>query len=79
MEGELQQRLGRNLRAIRIDRGLSQEELAEVLHVHRTYVGGLERGERNLSLRSVERLAAGLGVTPERLLFDSDSKRKPKH
>jgi len=76
VEGELQVRLGRNLRAIRLDRGLSQEDLAEVLHVHRTYIGGLERGERNVSLRSLERLAEGLGVWPEQLLSGAAPKRK---
>jgi transcriptional regulator with XRE-family HTH domain len=62
VEGDLQRALGRNLRAYRAERGLSQEAFAAVLHVHRTYMGGLERGERNLTLRSVERLAAKLGI-----------------
>ncbi len=70
MEGELQRVVGRNLRAHRIERGLSQEAFAEVLGVHRTYMGGVERGERNLTLRSVERLAAHLGVDPLVLLTD---------
>lgn len=62
MEGELQRTLGRNLRAYREERGLSQEAFADVLGVHRTYMGGVERGERNLTLRSVERIAERLGV-----------------
>lgn len=62
MEGDLQRALGRNLRAYRTERGLSQEAFAAILNVHRTYMGGLERGERNLTLRSVERLAAQLGI-----------------
>ncbi|HEY0217337.1 MAG TPA: helix-turn-helix transcriptional regulator [Cellulomonas sp.] len=68
MEGELQQRVGGAVRRIRRDRGLSQEELADELGMHRTYVGGVERGERNLTLRSVEALASGLGVDPLILL-----------
>lgn len=68
MEGELQRRVGRNLRAHRMDRGLSQEAFADVLGVHRTYMGGVERGERNLTLRSVERLAARIDVDPLDLL-----------
>lgn len=68
MEGDLQRILGRNLRAYRIERGLSQEALAVMLDVHRTYMGGVERGERNLTLRSVERLAEKLGVEPLELL-----------
>jgi len=47
---------------------MSQEALAEVLGVHRTYMGGLERGERNPSLKSVERIAAHLDVDPLSLL-----------
>jgi transcriptional regulator with XRE-family HTH domain len=70
VEGELQRRLGRNLRRYREEQGLSQEALAEVLGYHRTYVGGLERGERNLSLKSVERLAALLRLDPLWLLHD---------
>jgi transcriptional regulator with XRE-family HTH domain len=68
VEGELQLQLGENLRALRQARGLSQEAFAEILDVHRTYMGGVERGERNLTLRSVERIAARLGVDPIELL-----------
>ncbi|GHS88882.1 hypothetical protein AGMMS50218_13780 [Actinomycetota bacterium] len=52
----------------RVARGLSQEQFAEVLGVHRTYMGGVERGERNLTLRSVERLADHLGIDVTELL-----------
>ncbi len=72
MEGELQRRLGRNLRARRRDRGLSQEAFAELLGLHRTYMGGLERGERNVTLRTVERLAARLGLEADELLRPGD-------
>lgn len=68
MEGELQQNLGNNLRALRAATGLTQEELADVLGIHRTYIGGLERGERNVTLQTVERLAASLGITAMSLL-----------
>ena len=68
MEGALQRHLGENLRAIRHERGLSQEKLAEQLGFHRTYYSALERGERNPSLRSVERLAGLLAVEPLSLL-----------
>lgn len=69
MEGELQAALGRNLRRYRLDRGLSQEAFAEVLGVHRTFVGGLERGERNVSLKALERYAERLGLPPRELLL----------
>lgn len=68
MEGELQRRLGENLRRYRQEHGLSQEKLADVLGVHRTYMGGVERGERNLTLKSVERIASTLSVDPVELL-----------
>lgn len=50
--------------------GLSQERFAEQLGFHRTYLGSIERGERNLSLASVEVLAERLGVAPLSLLAD---------
>lgn len=68
MEGDLQKIVGQNLRAYREGRGLSQEAFAGVLGVHRTYMGGLERGERNLTLKSLERIAKRLGVDPLALL-----------
>jgi transcriptional regulator with XRE-family HTH domain len=68
VEGDLQRSVGRNLRAYRKARGLSQEAFADVLDVHRTYMGGIERGERNLTLKSLERIAARIGVDPLSLL-----------
>lgn len=70
MEGHLQRTVGRNVRAIRLARGLSQEAFADVLGVHRTYMGTLERGQRNLSLQALERLADALGVDPLTLLSE---------
>jgi transcriptional regulator with XRE-family HTH domain len=68
MEGDLQRIVGRNLRRYRQERGLSQEAFADLVGVHRTYMGGLERGERNLTLRSVERIAEIIRVEPVELL-----------
>lgn len=62
MAGELAKVVGQNLKAYRVARGLSQEAFAEVLGVHRTYMGGVERGERNLTLSSLERIAERLGI-----------------
>jgi transcriptional regulator with XRE-family HTH domain len=72
MEGDLQRTVGESLRAIRAERGLSQEAFATVLGVHRTYMGGLERGERNLTLKSLERLAGRLNLDPLSLLSADD-------
>jgi transcriptional regulator with XRE-family HTH domain len=70
-EGDLQRAVGRNLRKRRETLGYSQEAFAEELGYHRTYVGGLERGERNLSLRSVERIAARIDMSPIDLLLEA--------
>ncbi len=75
MEGELQRVVGRRIREHRRRQGLSQEEFAEVLTVHRTYLGAVERGERNLTLRTVEHLAERLGVPALELL--SEVPRQP--
>lgn len=68
MEGDLQKTLGRNLRVYRERQGLSQEAFADELGVHRTYMGGIERGERNLTLKSVERIAQQINIDPLQLL-----------
>lgn len=70
-EGDLQKKVGRNIRAYRLEKGLSQEAFAEHIGVHRTYMGGLERGERNLTLRSLERIAERMGVKVEELMGQS--------
>jgi transcriptional regulator with XRE-family HTH domain len=54
---------GRAVREARVERGISQEELAARSGMHRTYVGGVERGERNLSYTNLLRLAAALELT----------------
>ena len=63
-------RFGANLRRIRTERGLTQERLAELADVHWTFVGKVERGEVNLSLRNIARFALGLKCKPEDLVRD---------
>jgi len=69
-------RLGNKVRELRLSKGLSQEGLAERAGLHYTYVGGIERGERNPSLKSVEKIANALNVDIGELLF-SQPKEKP--
>jgi transcriptional regulator with XRE-family HTH domain len=57
-----------NVRRLRRALGLSQEDLAAEAQLHRTYVGAIERAERNLSLDNIERLALALNVVPSLLL-----------
>ena len=60
--------LGQAIRARRLALKLSQEKLAEKAHLHWTYIGGIERGERNVSLLNILRIARALNVTPSDLL-----------
>ena len=60
--------LGSSIRRHRRSLGLSQEELALRVGLHRTYIGSIERGERNITVRNLIRLAEGLEITPNQLL-----------
>jgi transcriptional regulator with XRE-family HTH domain len=77
MKGDLQLTVGHNLRTYRKARGLSQEALADLLGFHRTYMGGIERGERNLSLKSLERIAGKLDLEPVTLLTPDSISQQP--
>jgi transcriptional regulator with XRE-family HTH domain len=57
-----------NLKKLRLAKGFTQEALADACEFHRTYIGAMERGERNISLRNLEKLAAVLEVTPADLI-----------
>lgn len=65
---ELTQILASNILAYRKTKQISQEALADMCGLHRTYVGSIERGERNVTLSTLEILAAALGVSVPELL-----------
>jgi transcriptional regulator with XRE-family HTH domain len=69
--------LAKNVRAFRKENGLSQEELADLCELHRTYIGSVEREERNVSLSTLEVLALALRVSvPELLTTKAEHDRK---
>lgn len=61
-------RFGQRVRELRSDQGYSQESFAYACELDRTYVGGIERGERNLALRNIEKIADTLGITVSELM-----------
>lgn len=68
MSRDLASALGINLRRLRREHALSQEAFAEKTGIHRTYVGGIERGQRNVTLELLERIALPFGIDPLDLL-----------
>lgn len=65
---------GQNVRRIRTEAGLSQEELADRAELHRTYISSLERGQRNVSLENIFAIAKALGVPPAELVEPAPQK-----
>jgi transcriptional regulator with XRE-family HTH domain len=63
---------GNTVKELRKQKGLSQEDLAEMCNLHRTYIGGIERGERNIGLMNILHLAKALQVLPSELFRDFD-------
>lgn len=56
---------GRKVASLRVEKGLSQKELAEICELNRTYIGTIERGEKSATINTLYRLAKGLGVSPK--------------
>ncbi len=67
--------LGEAIRLTRVERGLSQEQLADAAHLHVTHLGGVERGVRNPNYATVVKLAQALGLTPGELVTHADHLR----
>jgi len=71
----LRARLGRAIRRLRKASGYSQESFADRCRLHRTYMGAVERGETNISLDNLERIAKALGMTAGQLLLEAEKER----
>ena len=65
-------KFGDRVRSLRNETGISQEKLAKLAEMHRTYVSGIERGERNVSLVNIIRLSKALGVSASELMEGID-------
>ncbi len=65
---DILERFGQRVRELRSEQGYSQEGFAAECELDRTYVGGIERGERNLALRNIERIAETLGLSIAELM-----------
>jgi transcriptional regulator with XRE-family HTH domain len=71
----LREKLGRTVRHLRTNKGFSQEGFADACQLHRTYIGSVERGETNISLDNLERIAATLGLPLSRLFSETEKDR----
>ncbi|MBI3610908.1 MAG: helix-turn-helix transcriptional regulator [Nitrospirae bacterium] len=60
---DIKTKFGARVRMLRTKKGLSQEAFADLCGLHRTYIGAIERGERNISLENIEKIARALGVS----------------
>lgn len=65
-----------NIRRLRLAKGISQEALADLAGLHRTYVGAVERGERNITLINANRIAEALGVRLSDCLKERNERKK---
>jgi transcriptional regulator with XRE-family HTH domain len=67
---DIMEQVGFRIRTIREERGLSQEELGALAGLHRAYIGQIERGEKNIGVKNLEKIAKALGVSAKVLLDD---------
>jgi len=68
MIDDIKLKLGKRIKEIRIKGGYSQEELASLAKLHRTYISDIERGGRNVSVENIEKIAKALKIDPSELL-----------
>jgi transcriptional regulator with XRE-family HTH domain len=75
---DVRQRVGQNLRRLRLETGWSQEDFAFECGIHRTYISGLERGVRNPTITVLDKIAKALKISPAVLLEDVPRARKTR-
>ncbi|HEY84097.1 MAG TPA: helix-turn-helix transcriptional regulator [Chloroflexi bacterium] len=73
MKSKLLSRFGQRVRKERLERGYSQEKLADLAHLHRTYIGMIERAEKNITLENIAKIAKALDIKIADLLQTVDS------
>jgi transcriptional regulator with XRE-family HTH domain len=67
---DILERFGQRVRALRKQQGYTQERFAAACELDRTYMGGIERGERNLALKNIDAIAQALGISLSELMMD---------
>ena len=65
---DISAKFGKNVKKVRTEKKMSQGDVAKILGVHPTYISGIERGIRNMSLKNIEKLAKALGVSINKLI-----------
>ena len=70
MASSILKKFGKKVRTLRNERGVSQEELGRIAKLHRTYIGMIERGEKNITLENVEKISDALGVSVHKMFAD---------
>jgi len=74
-EMRIQKRFGERVRELRKKKRLSQEALALACDLDRSYIGGVERGERNISLINIYKIASAIGASPSEFFTDAETRR----
>lgn len=76
IKSEILIKFGERVRELRIEKGLSQEQLAHQANVHRTYIGMIERAEKNITLINIQKIANSLDVSINELLIEDATRHE---
>ena len=78
MNDDILKRFGLTIKRLRESKGISQEKLGEMSDLHRTYIGMIERAERNITLKNIEKIAKALGTDISKIFEELESTNKNK-